>query len=145
MDKMLHQLGDLALGAVPTMVILVFLYLFLKAVFFTPLGKVLKDRHDATEGSQKRANDSIAAAEAKAAEYASKLEQARVEINRSREAARQQALAVRATLVEQTRAAARTRTAAGKQAIQADAAIAREGLAASSRELAESITRTILR
>jgi F-type H+-transporting ATPase subunit b len=145
MDKMLHQLGDLALGAVPTMVILVFLYVFLKAVFFNPLLKILKDRHAATEGSQKQAASSIAAAEAKAAEYAAKLEQARIEINRSREAARQQTLAARATLVEQTRAAARARIDAGKQTIQADVAAAREGLGASSRELADSITRMILR
>src|SRR5258708_4864320 len=100
MDKILGQLTDLVLGAVPTMVILVFLYVFLRGVFFGPLEKILKQRHDATEGGQQQAQRSIAAADAKAGEYAAAFEQARAEIHRARETARQEALKARATLVE---------------------------------------------
>ncbi|SRR6266404_3945436 len=145
MDKMLHQLADLVLGAVPTMVILVFLYVFLKAIFFNPLEKILKDRHAATEGSQEKAKLSIAAAEAKAGEYAAALESARAEMLRAREAARQAALKARAELVEKARAASRERIQAAKGGIESDVAAARGALGEQSRAIADSITRAILR
>ena len=110
MDKIAAQLTDLILGAVPTMVILVVLYIFLKAIFFNPLEKLLKERHAATEGSQHEARKSVAAAEAKAAEYAAALERARADVHRNREAARQEALKARAELVDKNRAAAKART-----------------------------------
>src|SRR5271165_11033 len=106
MDKIFNQLTDLVLGAVPTMVILVFLYVFLRIVFFGPLEKMLKERHDATEGRQKEAAKSIAAAESKAAEYSTAFERARAEALRVREAARQDALQARAALVAKTRTTA---------------------------------------
>src|SRR5436190_22163450 len=109
MDKILGQLTDLVLGAVPTMVILVFLYVFLRGIFFGPLNKILKERHNATEGSQHQAQKSIAAAEAKAGEYAAAFDQARAEVHRAREVARQEALKARAALVERNRATAAQR------------------------------------
>jgi F-type H+-transporting ATPase subunit b len=145
MDKIFHQLTDLVLGAVPTMVILVFLYVFLRIVFFGPLGKLLKERHDATEGRQKEAQKSIAAAEAKAKEYTAAFEQARGELLRGREAARKEALDARAELVTKSRAAAAERIKSAVAVIESDVAVAREQLGGQSDALAESITGAILR
>lgn len=145
MDKIFHQLTDLVLGAVPTMVILVFLYVFLRIVFFGPLGKMLKERHDATEGRQKEAQKSIAAAAAKAGEYTAAFEQARAELLRGREAARKEALQARAELVAKTRTAAVERIRDAVAGIESDVAVAREQLGGQSEALAESITGAILR
>jgi len=145
MDKIFSQLTDLVLGAVPTMVILVFLYVFLRIVFFGPLEKLLKERHDATEGRQKEAQKSIAAAEAKAAEYTAAFEQARAGTLRAREAARQDALQARAALVAKTRAAAAERIQAVGAGIESDVSEARQQLGRDSQQLAESITEAILR
>src|SRR5579871_6675783 len=120
MDKIAAQLTDLILGAVPTMVILVVLYIFLKAIFFNPLEKLLKERHAATEGSQHEARKSVAAAEAKAAEYAAALERARADVHRNREAARQEALKARAELVDKNRAAAKARIESARSGIESD-------------------------
>ena len=145
MDKILNQLIDLVLGAVPTMVILVFLYLFLRVVFFGPLEKLLKERHAATEGRQQEAQKSIAAAEAKAGEYTAAFEEARAATLRAREAARQEALQARAALVAKSRAAAAERVQGALAGIESDVTTAREQLGRDSQQLAESITEAILR
>jgi F-type H+-transporting ATPase subunit b len=145
MDKIFNQLIDLVLGAVPTMVILVFLYVFLRLVFFGPLQKLLKERHDATEGRQKEAQKSIAAAEAKAAEYTAAFEQARAATLRARESARNDALQARALLVANRRAKAAEHIQAACASIESDVNTAREQLGRDSQQLAESITEAILR
>jgi F-type H+-transporting ATPase subunit b len=145
MDKIFNQLTDLVLGAVPTMVILVFLYVFLRIVFFGPLQKLLQERHDATEGRQKEAAKSIAAAESKAAEYAAAFEQARAATVKAREAAREAALHARAELVAKTRATAGERIQGARAAIDSDVTAAREQLGRDSAQLADSITEAILR
>jgi F-type H+-transporting ATPase subunit b len=145
MDKILGQLIDLLLGAVPTMVILVFLYAFLRIVFFNPLDKLLKERHDATEGREAEAQRSIAAAEAKAREYDRAFETARGEIVKMREGTRQAAVAARAAMVEKARAAAAEKLGAAHNAIDADVMAARTQLGSQSQQLAESITEAILR
>lgn len=145
MDKIFHQLTDLVLGAVPTMVILVFLYVFLRVVFFGPLEKLLKERHAATEGRQQEAKKSVAAAEAKAGEYTAAFEQARAVVLRAREAARQEALQARAALVAKSKAAAAERIQGAQAGIESDVAVAREQLGRDGQALAESITGAILR
>jgi F-type H+-transporting ATPase subunit b len=145
MDKIFHQLTDLMLGAVPTMVIVVLLYVFLRIVFFNPLEKILKERHAATEGGQQEAQKSIAAAAAKAGEYTAAFEKARAEVLRAREVARQEALQARAKLVAASQAAASERIQAARTVIESDVAVAREQLGRDSQALAESITGAILR
>ena len=44
MEKTLQDLADLVLAAIPTIVLVVVLHIYLKAVFFRPLEKVLAER-----------------------------------------------------------------------------------------------------
>ena len=87
----------------------------------------------------------MAAAEAKAAEYAAALNQARAEIYRAREAERQKILGDRAALVEKTRGQAAEKIRSAREGIDAEVAAARVKLRDDSRGLAESIARRILR
>ena len=85
MQEIIGQLGTLFLGAVPT--ILLFLVLVLAYQFLVqgPLTATLKRRRARTEGAIEDAQKAIAEAEAKAAEYAARLRQARGEVFKIRE------------------------------------------------------------
>src|SRR5689334_6819243 len=85
MDVILHQLGQLLLKAVPTFILVVLLQFYLKRVFFKPLEKVLHQRYEATEGARKAAEDSLARASAKTAEYEAALRAARTEVYQSQD------------------------------------------------------------
>ena len=78
MDQTLKQLGELLLGAIPTVFFLVILYFFYRILVHKPLERVLAERHGLTEGAVLRAKADIAAAEAKTAEYEHQLREARL-------------------------------------------------------------------
>ena len=79
MEETLRQLGGILLRAVPTFILVVLLHLYLKFIFFKPLERVLRQRYDATEGARKLAEESIARASQKAADYEAALRAARAE------------------------------------------------------------------
>lgn len=145
MDKIVQQLVDLLLGALPTFLIVLLLYVFLRVVFFSPLKKVLAERHAQTGGAKEAAALSMAAAEKKSAEYTTAVEQAKAEVYRQRELDRQKALAGRADQVVKSRAAAEARLNQARAEMATEVAGARELLKVESGVLAESIVRTVLR
>ena len=69
MDATLLALGGILLKAVPTFLLVILLNFYLKAVFFKPLEKVLRQRYEATEGARKLAAESMERAAARTAEY----------------------------------------------------------------------------
>ena len=69
MADTLHALGGILLKAVPTFLLVLLLQFYLKKVFFQPLEKVLHTRYEATEGARKLAEQSLARAAARTAEY----------------------------------------------------------------------------
>src|SRR5438270_11159738 len=89
MEETLHALGGILLKAIPTFILVILLNFFLKYSFFRPLERILKSRYDATEGARKQAEETIARAEAKAAEYDAALRSARAEIYQEQEEAHQ--------------------------------------------------------
>ena len=62
---MLHDVGQVALRAIPTIVLVIFLYFYLKSMLFKPLQEVLGRRREATDGARKRAQEAIERAEKK--------------------------------------------------------------------------------
>ena len=66
MEQTLQALGGILLKAIPTVILLLILHAYLRAVLFTPLEKMLRQRGELTEGARKAADQSLAAAEAKA-------------------------------------------------------------------------------
>src|SRR5690242_1574150 len=89
MEQTLHALGGLFLNALPTFLLLIVLHFYLKGIFFKPMTRVLQERYEATEGARKRADESLAKAAGKAAEYEAALRDARAEVYREQEAERQ--------------------------------------------------------
>ena len=77
MDQTLRQLGELLLGAVPTVILLATLYILYTFLVHRPLTAVLAERRSRTQGAMEKARADIAAAEARTADYEQRLREAR--------------------------------------------------------------------
>ncbi len=144
MQEIIGQLGTLFLGAVPT--ILLFLVLVLAYQFLVqgPLTATLKRRRARTEGAIEDAQKAIAEAEAKAAEYAARLRQARGEVFKIREERIKQWNAERDTALDAARKAASLNVSQAKAELEAEAARARAEIQASAGDLARQVVRAVL-
>jgi F-type H+-transporting ATPase subunit b len=76
MDEILRQLGELVLGAVPTMILFILLVMAYGILVRRPLVRVLADRRARTTGAVEQAKGAIAAAEAETSAYEEKLRKA---------------------------------------------------------------------
>lgn len=144
MEDTLRALGRLLVEAIPTFLIVMLLYLYLKRMYFRPMERVLAARYEATEGARKLAEESLEKASQKAAEYDAALRAARAEIYGEREAFRQTLRQEQARAVEEARQHA---SAAVKEAglqLEAELAIARETLRQDAGALADQIVESVL-
>lgn len=144
MDETLHQLGELLLGAVPTVILLSLLYALYTVIVHKPLQRVLAERRSKTEGAVEKSRADIAAAEARTAEYEQKLREARASVFRAQEARRQAALQARGNAVNEARTKAQAQIQAAKKDIEADRVAAQAGLQKEAAELAAEIVRRVL-
>jgi F-type H+-transporting ATPase subunit b len=144
MDETLHQLGELLLGAVPTVILLALLYALYTSIVHKPLQRVLEERRSKTEGAVEKSRADIAAAEARTAEYEQKLREARAAVFRAQEAKRQAAIQARANAVAEARSRAQAQVQAAKTDIEKDRAGAEKGLHGEAAALAQEIVRRVL-
>ena len=145
MDETLRQVGELLLGAIPTVVFMTLLYAFYKVLVHKPLTRVLEERHSRTEGAVEKAKADIAAAEARTAEYEQRLREARVAVFRGQETRRQQALQARAGALAEARKRAQSQVEQARAAIEKDKMAAQAGLQQETQRLAVEIIRIVLR
>jgi F-type H+-transporting ATPase subunit b len=145
MDKTLGQVGELLLGSIPTMVLLLLLYAIYNLLLRKPLMRVLDERRERTEGAVLKARADVAAAEAKTKDYEERLREARMAIYKAQEARRQQAQQVRAEALAEARAVAHQQIREAQVAIDQDMNVARSGLQAEVERLASEIIHTILK
>ena len=96
MQAIVHQLGELFLQAVPTVVIVLIFYIVMRVLFFVPLMKVMDERAARTVGARKAAEDAQAAAADKVKQYQAALKQARAKVYAEQEDARKKLLNDRA-------------------------------------------------
>jgi F-type H+-transporting ATPase subunit b len=144
LDDLLHQLGDLVLGSIPTIIIFVFLVIAYRFLLYRPLMRTLAERRERTLGAIEKAKAAIAAADAKSQEYEAKLRAARAEIFHRREQRLQQWNAQRDAAIAAARHAAQEHVASARAAIEAEGAEARRNIESSVEELAGQIMRAVL-
>jgi F-type H+-transporting ATPase subunit b len=144
MDETLHQLGELLLGSVPTVIMLALLYALYTIIVHKPLQSVLAERRSKTEGAIEKSRADIAAAEARTTEYEQKLREARAAVFRAQEARRQAVLQARTNALNEARREAQGQVQAAKMAIESDRAAAEKSLPAEAGELAQEIVRRVL-
>lgn len=145
MDQTLRQVGELLLGAIPTVVILLLLYVLYKALVATPLRRVLEKRRELTEGAIIKARADIAAAEARTQEYEQRLRDAKAAIYKAVEVRHQKAEDARAALITEARERAQQRVQQARIEIERDMQQARATLQGESERLAAEIIKIVLR
>ena len=144
MAEIVHQLGELFLGAVPTVLILIFLYFVLRFLFFKPLLAVMAEREARTAGAQKAAEVAQAAAVEKAKQYQDALKQERMKVYAEQEAARKKLLDERAALLKASRTLAANEVSAAKERVANEFAGAKRELEAGVPQLAAEIAKRVL-
>ena len=145
MDETLRQLGGLLLGSIPTIVFFLVVFAAYRVLVHAPLARVLRTRHERTEGAIERARADIAAVEAKSADYERRLREARAAVFKSQEQRRQKALNARTAMIAESRTRAQQQVQAARTDLEKDKAAAQQGLRAEAERLAEAIVQAILK
>jgi len=140
----LHALGGLLLKAVPTIVLLVIVHLYLKWMFFRPMREVLEKRREATEGARASAEAMLKTASEKAAVLDAALRKAKDEIYQQQDETRRGWIAEQAARLEQARRESHELIHKAKQELEAEAAAAKQSLSATAERLAEEIAQSLL-
>jgi len=140
----LHSLGQLFLESVPTIILVLLFYFFLRWAFFTPIQKAMAEREARIEGARKEAAAVQEAAKQEMDTYHEALRKARGEVYAEQEAARQEALENRAKLLRAMRARAQEDVAKAKKRINAELEAARAQIEREAPALAREIVRIIL-
>ncbi len=145
MDEILRQVGQLLISSIPTILGLLVVWAGYRFIVHGKLQQVLEQRHALTEGAIQRAQQEIAAAESRTAEYEQRMRDARAQIYQTQQANRLR-------IVEQRNAAlAEARKQAGETVKSARAALEKDMLAAKAMleqqvsALADKVIESVLR
>jgi F-type H+-transporting ATPase subunit b len=144
MQEVLLQIGALLVGAAPTAALFIVLVLAYQFLMQKPLTETLKKRHALTEGAVEEARQAIELAEARTADYAEKLRQARAEAYKIREQRFRQWNQEREAALETARGAASGRVKVARTEIDVEAASARATIEASIADLSAQAVRAVL-
>ena len=144
MDATLQALGGILLKAIPTVVLLIIVNLYLKWMFFNPLKEILQKRRDATEGARQAAEAALARASEKAAQIQAALRKAREEIYQEQEAARKRLVKEQASRIDEAREKSRMLIRQAREQMAQEAEAAKRELAGSAGALADQIVRMLL-
>jgi len=144
MTDLIHQLGDLLIGAVPVAVIVLIFYGLMRSLFFKPVLKVMAERQARTLGAQKEAEAAQAAAGGKIKQYQEALKQAKAKVYLEQEAQRKKLLDERAAFLKQARAQSSIEVNQAKDRVAGELQSAKKDVEATASQLALEITRRVL-
>ena len=145
MDKVLHQIGELLLGSVPTILLFLLTWALYNFIVHRKLVAVLDERRARTEGAVEKAKHDIAAAEQKAAEYDERIRQARMAVMKAAEERRRQIMNARAKSLSEAKAQADAQVKTARAGLEKEVAQARQSLQAEAETLSNVIVRTVLK
>jgi F-type H+-transporting ATPase subunit b len=144
MEKILSDLGELLLKAVPTFLLVGLLYVYLRWMFFGPLERVLEKRRQATEGARKLAEETFAKAAQSTAQYEAALRAARAEIYQEQEQARRRFEQELGAAVQEAKRGAAEQIEESARRLAAEVAEAKRGLALQAASLAARMVERVL-
>ncbi len=144
MDTILHQLGGLLLGAVPTVLLFLTTLVLYRVILHNKLVAVLAERRARTEGAIQKAKADVAAAEAKTTDYENQLREAKLALYKAQEARRKQLMDARSAALTEARAKADAMVKEARAGIDRDVQEARTNLQAESEKLAAEVVRAVL-
>jgi F-type H+-transporting ATPase subunit b len=144
MQVILQQLGAMFVGAIPTTLLFIVLVMAYQFLVQGPLTATLKQRRALTEGAMEDAQKAIAEAEARTADYAAKLRQARAEVYKVREQRVKQWNAERDAQLDLARKAAGLKVSQARTELEAEAAAAKQTILGTAGDLAGQVVRAVM-
>ena len=144
MQQIVHQLGELFLQAVPTVVIVLICYAIMRTLFFVPLMKVMDERDARTAGARKTAEQAQSAAADKVKQYQDALKHARAKVYAEQEDARKKLLNDRAEALKAARGKAAGHVASAKDRVTREFETAKQDIESSVAQLATEIAQRVI-
>lgn len=144
MQEIFKQIGALLVGAIPTALLFIVLVLAYQFLVQGPLTETLKKRRALTLGAMEDARKAIERAEARTAEYADRLRQARADAYKVREQRVKQWTSERDAQLDAQRKTAGNKVSQAKSTLEAEAVEARLAIQASAADLASQAVRAVL-
>jgi F-type H+-transporting ATPase subunit b len=144
MQQIVHQLGELFLQAVPTVVIVLIFYAIMRTLFFVPLMKVMDERDARTAGARKAAEQAQSAAADKVKQYQDALKHARAKVYAEQEDARKKLLNDRAEALKAARGKAAGHVASAKDRVTREFETAKQDIESSVAQLATEIAQRVI-
>ncbi len=141
----LKQLGELLLSSIPAIIGLLIVWSAYRLLVYSPLQKVLAERHARTEGAIQQAQAEIATAEARTAEYEQRVREARSQIYMSQEAQNRRVMQEREAALGEARRQADAKVREARADVEKDVHAAKTSLEQQAQNLADRIIESVLR
>jgi len=142
--EILNQLGNLALGSAPTIILFLLLIGAYAFLVRRPLERTLAERRARTIGAVEQARGAISAAEAETTAYENKLRAARAEIASLREGRLKEWQQKRELALAGARAKAQEHIGVARKEIEVSSSAARKQIEDATDMLSEQIVRAVL-
>jgi F-type H+-transporting ATPase subunit b len=145
MDAILRQIGELLVNSIPTIISVLILWTAYTYLVHGKLRQVLAQRHALTEGAIERAQQEIAIAEKRTAEYEERVREARSQIYKALQAHLQRVMEERNAALAEARKNAGEMVKKARAVLEADVISAKAALEQQAIVLAEQVIVTILK
>ena len=145
MDAILRQIGELLISSIPTIIGLLIVWAGYRFIVHGKLEKVLEQRHALTQGAVERAQQEIARAEERTAEYERRVREARAEIYKTQQANRQRVVEARNAALAEARKQAGDRVKEARVSLVSTVEQSRAALRQQADALADKVVETILK
>jgi F-type H+-transporting ATPase subunit b len=145
MDAILRQIGELLISSIPTIFSLLIVWTGYRFIVHGKLQQVLEQRHALTQGAVQRAQEEIAKAEAKTAEYELQVREARAEIYKTQQANRQRIMDARNTALAEARKQAGDKVKEARASLAATMETSKAALRQQADALADKVIESVLK
>jgi F-type H+-transporting ATPase subunit b len=145
MDTVLRQIGELLVNSIPTIIAVLIVWTAYRFIVHGKLRQVLEQRHALTEGAIERAQQEIAVAEKRTAEYEQRVREARSQIYKVQQANRQRVMDERNAALAESRQRAGEMVKKARAVLEAETADAKGALVQQASVLADQVIARILK
>jgi len=145
MDAILRQIGELLVNSIPTIISVLILWTAYTFLVHNKLRQVLEQRHALTEGAIERAQQEIAIAEKRTAEYEQRVREARSQIYKTQQSNRQRVMDERNAALADARKNAGEMVKKARTALEKDTVAAKASLEQHANVLADQVIATVLK
>ena len=145
MDAILRQIGELLVNSIPTIISVLILWTAYRFIVHGKLRQVLEQRHALTEGAIERAQQEIAIAEKRTAEYEQRVRDARSQIFKTQQANRQRVMEERNAALAESRQRAGEMVKKARAVLESETSAAKGSLEQQAGVLADQVIATVLK